>query len=97
MKTRYWKELTSINPVMWRVDGDKVDFRDNESSTWEMSACTADSFECDPTVIECTADGTPLSEIGNPPDSTLTLDEIRAFFKRIETNYAALLEKEGGR
>ena len=47
-------------------------------------------------IIECTSDGTPLSELATPADGPLTLAEFDAFSARVRANLA-LLEKEGER
>ena len=89
MKTRYWKDRASTKPRMWRVTDDTVDFQGHGSGKWEMSACTADSFEGDPSIIECDANGEPLSELA----AGITLAEFDAFAARVRAQLAKMEEE----
>jgi len=93
MKTRYWT-VPGNNHAGWREIGDgPVEFSTDDWKTVSESRFEKERHNIQVELVECTADGTPLSEL---PADRLTLAEFDAFAARVRANLA-LLEKEGER
>jgi len=95
MKTRYWKSASAKSAVQagWRFSEEAGMEYNGGSPNWMPSQYTPETASLDHLLVECTSDGTPLSEL---PADRLTLAEFDAFAARVRANLA-LLEKEGER
>lgn len=75
---------------MWKLEGEVMMIR-WEDGEWSKAKLSRDDLQSSPEIVECDANGTPLSEL---PADRITLAEFDAFAARVRANLAKLEEEE---